>query len=288
MSFYSYIKRQLVHLRHFAEPLTSFVHDQLLNEDHPSDTMAILEQSTSHASVKALAARLHHPDRVANPSPTTDTSLDKQKPPNKSKGKAKQPLQPWLTDSIEGLLALLRKSHEVVHSHARQSRVAFVLFSIVRTYLVQHGLGYRNNTSGLRSTRSGGEGGMTVFEMMSACLRGTLIAKDGKYMSMVIRCVGMGNTLSENMLMYLFGRKLTAEQLQQLLSRVYEFLHKLPSDLRREHKFAVLRLIKWMNISSLNGSASTTNDASAGADTGVSTSGKLGAEFAEWLMGYLS
>jgi uncharacterized protein YegL len=79
------------------------------------------------------------------------------------------------------------------------------------------------------------------------------------------------------------ARKLTSAQLQQLLSRVYEFLHKLPSDLRQEHNVALMKLVKWMNVSVTNGSSSST------AETGdTSSSGKLGVEFAEWLLDYLS
>ena len=131
--------------------------------------------------------RLHHPEKVAQPQVPTEPSPEKLKTPRKRRERENP--RAWRCDDISGLLELLMNTRESIHTHARRLRVAFNLFNVMQTYLVQHNLGYKN-TSGLSTmSRAGADSRMSIFEMMSACLKGTLVAKEGKYMGMVIRCV---------------------------------------------------------------------------------------------------
>jgi hypothetical protein len=183
-----------VHLRHFAEPLTTFVHNELLGGDNIADTITNLEESDSQKFIQALAARLHHPEKANSiaSSSSGDVAPEAQKTPRKGKSTKYSTPGEWRADTVEGLLALVRRSREAIHSHARQSRLAFSLFDVVRGFLVQHGLGYRANTNAyghIASSRSTSDTGMSGFEMMSASLKGTLMSREGKYMGMVIRYV---------------------------------------------------------------------------------------------------
>lgn len=154
---------QLIHMHHFMEPLTVFAIDELLGAQTFSNATAKLQDAASLPFLDALLTRLHHPEKG-------DSDLqDASSPAIQSK---------WKVTDVQSILSAIKSTRTSVRMHARKSRLAFAAFRLVQAFLLRQG--YKTADSG-----------RSVLEAMSACLRGTLSRKDGRWLAAMVKCVSI-------------------------------------------------------------------------------------------------
>ena len=204
---------KLVHLRHFMEPLSVLAVDELIGEPDLDAAAKKLERPASRPFLNSLLARLHHPvkSNASQLAATNGTSMDVDKdPPNghsptknlspskqSRKGKERadavpsaKPHAKWRPGSgtASGVLELVRETREYHWRRTTGTRVSFRIFLLIREFIVQNG--HKNLLdAGYRGVNGARKAERTVCEMMVACLRGTLVARDGRAVANAIKLV---------------------------------------------------------------------------------------------------
>jgi hypothetical protein len=142
---------QLAHLKHFDEPLTIFVQDELL------DT----------SSVELAIRKLSDPEAAAFLVSLFSWAFAPQELASNEDG--------WPVNDVAGLLASITEARADFRSRLSRLKLAFGVMRRVQKVMLD--LGYR-----------GAGSDKTPLEMMSASLRGGL-AREGKYLGMMTRSV---------------------------------------------------------------------------------------------------
>jgi origin recognition complex subunit 3 len=143
---------QLAHLKHFDEPLTIFVQDELLGTSSTGLTTEKLSDPNAAAFLTSLFSWSFGPQELA------------------SHGAG------WPVNDVAGLLASVAEARTSFLSHLCRQRLAFGMMRKVQQVMLK--LGYR-----------GAETDKTPLEMMSACLRGGL-TREGKNLGTMTKSVG--------------------------------------------------------------------------------------------------
>lgn len=180
---------QLAHLKHFDEPLTIFVQDELLG--------------TSSANL--ATKKLSDPNAAPFLTSLFSWSFTPQELASNEEG--------WPVDDVAGLLASVAEARAGFFSHLCKLKLAFGMMRKVQRVMLD--LGYR-----------GAETDKTPLEMMSASMRGGL-APEGKYLGAMTKSVRAFFSVSVS-LTRCAPRKLPREKLQTLLRELREFLDELP------------------------------------------------------------
>ena len=128
---------QLAHLKHFDEPLTTFVHDEQLDTPSAKHAFKKLSDSKAAAFVVSLFSWTFGPQEFASNE------------------------EGWPVKDVAGLLASIAEARTDFRSHLCRLKLAFGILR--KVHEVMHNLGYRV---------TGTE--MTPLEMMSASLKGEL------------------------------------------------------------------------------------------------------------------
>jgi origin recognition complex subunit 3 len=142
---------QLAHLKHFDEPLTVFVQDELLGTP----------------SVDLATKRLSDPDAAAFLTSLFSWSFGPQELASHDGS--------WPVNDVAGLLASVAEARKGFLSHLCQLKLAFGMMRKVQQVMLDSG--YR-----------GAETDKTPLEMMSASLRGGL-SREGKYLGTMTKSV---------------------------------------------------------------------------------------------------
>jgi|SRR6267142_6445 len=142
---------QLAHLKHFDEPLTIFVQDELLDTSSAELAIRKLSDPKAAAFLVSLFSWGFGPQELA---------------PNKDG---------WPVNDVAGLLASIAEARTNFRSRLRRLKVAFGVMRKVQKVMLD--LGYRSAGSD-----------KCPLEMMSASLRGGL-AREGKYLGTMTRSV---------------------------------------------------------------------------------------------------
>lgn len=140
---------QLAHFKHFDEPLTVFVHDELLGT----------------SSAELATGKLSDPKGIAFLTSLFSWSFGHQELASKQVG--------WPVNDVAGLLASIAEARADFRSRLRRFKLAFGVLLRVRKVMLN--LGHRT-----------AEVDTTPLEMMSASLRGGL-AREGKYLVMMTK-----------------------------------------------------------------------------------------------------
>ncbi|KAH9039965.1 origin recognition complex subunit 3 N-terminus-domain-containing protein, partial [Lactarius hengduanensis] len=140
---------QLAHFKHFDEPLTVFVHDELLGT----------------SSAELATEKLSDPKGIAFLTSLFSWSFGRQELASKQVG--------WPVNDVAGLLASIAEARADFRSRLRRFKLVFGVLLRVRKVMLN--LGYRT-----------AEVDTTPLEMMSASLRGGL-AREGKYLVMMTK-----------------------------------------------------------------------------------------------------
>jgi origin recognition complex subunit 3 len=143
---------QLAHLKHFDEPLTIFVQDELLGT----------------SSAKLAIRKLSDPEAAPFLVSLFSWAFGPQEWTSSEDGS-------WPVNDTAGLLASIAEARADFRSRLRKLKLAFGVMRKVQKVMLD--LGYR-----------GAESDKTPLEMMSASLRGGL-AREGKYLGMMTRSV---------------------------------------------------------------------------------------------------
>ncbi|KAH9015607.1 origin recognition complex subunit 3 N-terminus-domain-containing protein [Lactarius pseudohatsudake] len=182
---------QLAHFKHFDEPLTVFVHDELLG--------------TSSAGL--ATEKLSDPKGVAFLTSLVSWSLGHQELASKQVG--------WPVNDVTGLLSSIAEARADFRSRLRRFKLAFGVLLRVRKVMLN--LGYRT-----------AEVDTTPLEMMSASLRGGL-AREGKYLVMMTKSAVLYSlAMTDPPILLRVLRKLSVEKTQILLQDLQSFLDELP------------------------------------------------------------
>jgi origin recognition complex subunit 3 len=142
---------QLAHFKHFDEPLTAFVRDELLGT---SSTQLAIEKLSDPKGISFLTSLF-------------SWSLGPQELASNQVG--------WPVNDVAGLLASIAEARVDFRSHLRRLKLAFGVLLRVRKVMLD--LGYRT-----------AELDKTSMEMMSASLRGGL-AREGRYLGTMTKSV---------------------------------------------------------------------------------------------------
>ncbi|KAI0252766.1 origin recognition complex subunit 3 N-terminus-domain-containing protein [Lactifluus subvellereus] len=140
---------QLAHLKHFDEPLTIFVQDELLG--------------TSSADL--ATKKLSDPNAAPFLTSLFSWSFAPQELASNEEG--------WPVDDVSGLLASVAEARTGFFSHLYRLKLAFGMMRKVQRVMLD--LGYRS-----------AETDKTPLEMMSASMRGGL-AREGKYLGAMVK-----------------------------------------------------------------------------------------------------
>ncbi|KAI9464079.1 origin recognition complex subunit 3 N-terminus-domain-containing protein [Lactarius psammicola] len=140
---------QLAHFKHFDEPLTVFVRDELLGT----------------SSAKLATEKLSDPEGIAFLTSLFSWSFGPQELVSNQVG--------WPVNDVAGLLASIAEARADFRSRLRRLKLAFGVLLRVRKVMLD--LGYRT-----------AETSKPPLEMMSASLRGGL-AREGKYLGMMTK-----------------------------------------------------------------------------------------------------
>lgn len=142
---------QLAHLKHFDEPLTVFVQDELLGTPSADLATKKLSDPDAAAFLTSLFSWSFGPQDLAS----HDGS--------------------WPVNDVAGLLASVAEARKGFLSRLRRLKLAFGMMRKVQQAMLD--LGYR-----------GAETDKTPLEMMSASLRGGL-SREGKYLGTMTKSV---------------------------------------------------------------------------------------------------
>jgi origin recognition complex subunit 3 len=142
---------QLAHLKHFDEPLTIFVQDELLDTSSAERAIKKLSDPKTATFLVSLFSWGFGPQELSS---------------NKVG---------WPVNDVAGLLASIAEARTNFRSRLRRLKVAFGVIRKVQKVMLD--LGYRSAGSD-----------KTPLEMMSASLRGGL-AREGKYLGTMTRSV---------------------------------------------------------------------------------------------------
>ena len=183
---------QLAHFKHFDEPLTVFVHDELLGT---SSTQLAIEKLSDPKGIPFLTSLF-------------SWSFGPQELATNQVG--------WPVNDVAGLLASIAEARVDFRTRLRRLKLAFGVLLRVRKVMLD--LGYRS-----------AELDKTPLEMMSASLRGGL-AREGRYLGMMTKLVKFCSLATHDLHLTLrVLRKLSTEKLQILLQDLGSFLDKLPT-----------------------------------------------------------
>ena len=144
---------QLAHFKHFDEPLTVFVRDELLGTSSP----------------QLASEKLSDPKGIDFFTSLFSWSFDPQELTSNQVG--------WPVNDVAGLLASIAEARADFRSGLRRLKLAFGMLLRVRKVMLD--LGYRT-----------AELDKTPLEMMSASLRGGL-AREGKYLGTMIKSAAL-------------------------------------------------------------------------------------------------
>lgn len=139
-------------MKHFEEPLTVFVHDELLGTTSTSSAFDILSQTESFDFLDALLGRT----RASLSSDDRDS---------------------WLDDSPDTLLNAVRSARERFKTSAMRTKRVYALIGRVRTWMLVQG--YKTAEGGTTS------GPSAVLDLMIRTLRGT-VGRDVKWLATMI------------------------------------------------------------------------------------------------------
>jgi len=103
---------QLIHMKHFEEPLTVFLGDEKL--DSPSTGASILSEPTSFGFLDSLFVRVCNSRDVNH-------------------------ARDWRNASIDGLLTAIQNARRAFRTRAKLSRVAFQMLLLIRRFMVSEG-----------------------------------------------------------------------------------------------------------------------------------------------------
>jgi origin recognition complex subunit 3 len=187
---------QLAHLKHFDEPLTVFVQDELLGTSSAILATKKLSDPSAAAFLTSLFSWSFGPQELA--------SHDGR----------------WPVNDVTGFLASVAEARAGFLSHLFRLKLAFGMMRKVQRIMLD--LGYHS-----------AETDKTPLEMMSASLRGGL-AREGKYLGTMTRSVDHSSSLSVPVCLIGYYltlcafRKLPREKLHTLLRELRSFLDKLP------------------------------------------------------------
>lgn len=188
---------QLAHLKHFDEPLTTFVRDEQL--DSPSAKLAFKKLSDSKAA--AFVSSLF------------SWSFGSQELASDEEG--------WPVKDVAGLLASIAEARTDFRSRLRRLKLAFGMLRKVHEVMLN--LGYRVTGSEMSS-----------LEMMSASLKGGL-EQNLTSLAIMTRSVTYSTCQIQVFVFHTsWGgthRKLPSEKLSILLRELWSFLHGLPDHL---------------------------------------------------------
>ncbi|KDQ56641.1 hypothetical protein JAAARDRAFT_36119 [Jaapia argillacea MUCL 33604] len=236
---------QLTYLKHFDEPLAVFIHDSLLGTPSLDEAYTKLAQPSSLKFLESLLARHSH----TPPSPPLPTP---SKSPTKSKSRS-PPLtlhasaNEWAAQTIPSLLTSLDSYRETFKSRARDVRIGFAVFRVVRGFLLE--LGYKLDI-GKGKERVGFE---FESEMMIKALRGRF-GREGRALSGIVQ-------------------NLPSDHLDSLLASLSKFFESLAPHIYEKEKPAIEQVAAW--VSSLS------------CESGPSSAPTITGEFSEWLSAYL-
>ena len=175
-------------MKHVDEPLTTFLYDELIGMDDTDSALRKLEHSSSYPFLEYLFTRI----LASQPNPNSSTH--------------------WQTDDLSMLLDVVLECRDGFRSSYRRFKVGFSLIMKVREFMLK---------SGYKSVESGG-----VLEMIVKGLRGRL-GKDWKYPGTMIKCVSSMVPV-ETSSSYRIGRKLSVENLSDLIEQTNWFFEDLP------------------------------------------------------------
>jgi origin recognition complex subunit 3 len=191
---------QLAHLKHFDEPLTTFVRDEQL------DT----------SSAELASKKLSDPKAAPFLASLFSWSFGPQELASNEDG--------WPVHDIAGLLTSIAEARTDFRFRLCRLKLAFGMMRKVHDAMLH--LGYRG--IGIE---------MTPLEMMSASLKGGLL-REGKYLGTMTRSVCIPHTCVFST--YVVGarahRKLSGEKLSVLLRELQSYLDELPDHLDEVHK----------------------------------------------------
>jgi origin recognition complex subunit 3 len=190
---------QLAHLKHFDEPLTTFVRNERLDTS-----------SAEYASKK-----LSDPKAAPFLASLFSWSFGPQELASNEDG--------WPVHDIAGLLASIAEARADFRFRLCRSKLAFGMMRKVHEVMLH--LGFRG--IGIE---------MTPLEMMSASIKGGLL-REGKYLGTMTRSVAF-HTLCFSTLRSGAGahRKLSGEKLSVLLRELRSYLDEIPDHLDEVHK----------------------------------------------------
>jgi origin recognition complex subunit 3 len=191
---------QLAHLKHFDEPLTTFVRDEQLDTSSAELASKKLSDPKATPFLASLFSWSFGPQELAS---TEDG---------------------WPVHDIAGLLTSIAEARTDFRFRLCQLKLAFGMMRKVHDVMFH--LGYRS--IGIE---------MTPLEMMSASLKGGLL-REGKYLGTMTRSVASHalcflNNLRSGARAH---RKLSGEKLSVLLRELRSYLDELPDHLDEVHK----------------------------------------------------
>ena len=192
---------QLAHLKHFDEPLTTFVRDEQLDTSSTELAFRMLSDPEAAPFLASLFSWSFGPQELASNE------------------------DGWPVHDIAGLLTSIAEARTDFRSRLCLLKLAFGMMLKVHDVMVLH-LGYRG--IGIE---------MTPLEMISASLKGGLL-REGKYLGTMTRSVGcIPHTVFLNLNWVVRAhRKLSGEKLSVLLRELRSYLDELPDQLNEVQK----------------------------------------------------
>jgi origin recognition complex subunit 3 len=136
-------------MKHFEEPLTALMHDDLLGTTSTSAACTLLAESPSFQFLDLLVSRL----------------------------RANAPAAAWLDSSFSALLDGVHEARDAFYTKARRMRRAYRMVRRVQTWMIEQGYKSAEN--------SGREGESGAFDLMGKVLRGKA-GRDVKYLGTMI------------------------------------------------------------------------------------------------------
>ncbi|KAF9489511.1 hypothetical protein BDN71DRAFT_1455928 [Pleurotus eryngii] len=106
---------QLAHMKHFEDPLTILVNDNLLGTPSLSEAMEKLRQPQSFPFLDSLFARVHAQSEQADA----------------------EHIDLWRQETIDSLFRSLDKERTAFRDHSRQSRIWFKILTLARAFLLK-------------------------------------------------------------------------------------------------------------------------------------------------------
>lgn len=152
-------------MKHFEEPLTLFVNDNLLGSSSEVDADKVLEDPYSYNFLDSLLTRIWNDASkssiTSEPSETTRINID------------------WRSPTVSNILDSISTARSVSRKRVQNLRIGFQTFRLVQSFI---------RAQGFSVSHSAGSGKEEAMGMMKAVARGR-VGKDVRYLGLVVKCV---------------------------------------------------------------------------------------------------